>query len=291
MQGLTAVDELRWTDRPELKRPLLVVAFEGLFDAGQAATRAVKRLGEIYDATRLATIDPETFFDFTQQRPLVEIDDEGRRQILWPDNECRAAVVPNGDHDLILLAGIEPHLRWRTFAEALADIVTSTGVELVVTLGANYGMVPHSRPFEVVGSSTNADLAERLGLGRPTYQGPTGAVGVLHDVLDTLGVPVISLRVSAPHYVQGTPNPKAAQALLRRLELVTGIAADPAALDADVREWEQRVEAAVAEDPEVHEYVERLEAQVDRDADPLSRPGDLAAEVEAFLREQGGRDT
>ena len=114
---------------------------------------------------------------------------------------------------------------------------------------------------------------------------------MLHDVLDTLGVPVISLRVSAPHYVQGTPNPKAAQALLRRLELVTGIAADPAALDADVREWEQRVEAAVAEDPEVHEYVERLEAQVDRDADPLSRPGDLAAEVEAFLREQGGRDT
>ncbi len=285
------MDELCWVERTDLNRPLLVIAFEGLFDAGESATRAVHRLAEIYDATDLATIDPESFFDFTQQRPLVEIDDDGHRRIRWPDNLCRAAIVTSGDHDLVLLAGIEPHLRWRTFAECIAELVDELEIGLVVTLGANYGMVPHSRPFEVVGSSSNADLAERLGLGRPSYQGPTGAVGVLHDVLDRRNVPVISLRVSAPHYVQGTPNPKAAQALLRRFELVTGIAADPAALDDDVRDWEQRVEAAVADDSDVHEYVERLEAQIDQDDDPLTRAGDLAAEVEAFLREQGGRDT
>ncbi len=285
------MDELCWVERTDLNRPLLVIAFEGLFDAGESATRAVKRLAEIYDATDLATIDPETFFDFTQQRPLVEIDDDGQRRILWPDNLCRAARVPGGDHDLVLLAGIEPHLRWRTFAECIAELVDELKIGLVVTLGANYGMVPHSRPFEVVGSSSNADLAARLGLGRPSYQGPTGAVGVLHDVLDQRDVPVISLRVSAPHYVQGTPNPKAAQALLRRFELVTGIAADPAALDEDVRDWEHRVEAAVADDSDVHDYVERLEAEIDREDDPLTRAGDLAAEVEAFLREQGGRDS
>ncbi len=285
------MDELIWHERTRLNRPILVVAFRGLFDAGEAATRTVDRLAELYDASTAASVDPETFFDFTQQRPHVELDTEGVRRIRWPANECRVCTVSESRHDLVLMAGTEPHLRWRTFADALLEVVQMLGVELVVTLGSNYGMVPHSRPLEVVGSTTTADLAERLGLGRPSYQGPTGAVGVLHDTLDNEGVPVISLRVSAPHYVQGTPNPKAAQALLRRFELVTGIATDPSALDQDVREWELRVESAVADDSDVREYVERLEAAADLDDDPLTRAGDLAAEVEAFLREQGKRDS
>lgn len=285
-----SVEEVRWVEEPTLRRPLLVMAFEGWFDAGEAATRAVRWLANRHGSRPVADIDPENFFDFTQQRPEIYFDHDGVRRIRWPGNEVTAAEVPGGTHDLLLLAGIEPHLRWGTFSECVVEIVQRLGVEYVVTLGANYGIAPHSRPFEVVGSSSNPDLAGRLGLGHPTYQGPTGLIGVLHDRFVSTLPPVISLRVTAPHYVQGTPNPKAAQALLRRFELVTGVPADPATLDDEVQEWEERVSEAVAEDEEVQQYVAQLEAQVDARTDPLTQAGNLAAEVEAFLREQDPDD-
>lgn len=284
------MEELRWIARDnladDLERPLLVVAFRGLFDASGSATAAVEWLAGRIDHTAIGDVDPETFFDFTQERPEVNFDERGTRVLAWPRNEVLVARTPEGQRDLLMMSGVEPHLRWRTFANALSEVAVITGVATVVTLGAMVGMTPHTRPFSVTGSSTNARLADRLGLGRPSYQGPTGLVGVLHDTLDRAGTPVISLRVSVPHYVPDTPNPKATRALLRWFERVSGVSTSYAELDGPAADWQRQVDAAVAGDADLLHYVKRLEAQTDQTEELIPSGDDLAAELEAFLREQ-----
>ena len=286
------MEELRWTADDQLAagldRPILVVAFRGLFDAARSATSAVEWLAERLDSVQVGDVDPETFFDFTQERPVVEFDDHDVRQIRWATNRVLAVRTAEGQRDLVLVSGVEPHLRWRTFTEALLEAATRSGSRMVVTLGSMSGMSPHTRPPAVTGSSTNRDLADRLGLDQPSYQGPTGVVGVLHDTLDRAGVPVISLRVSVPYYLPDSPNPKATRALLRRFEQVSGIDTAHADLDGPAAEWQSRVEQAVAGDDEVRAHVRRLESQVDQSEDLMPRGDDLAAELEAFLREQDG---
>jgi len=286
------MEELRWTADDQLAagldRPILVVAFRGLFDAAGSATSAVEWLAERLDSVQVGDVDPETFFDFTQERPVVEFDDHDVRWIRWATNRVLAVRTAEGQRDLVLVSGVEPHLRWRTFTEALLQAATRSGSRMVVTLGSMSGMSPHTRPPAVTGSSTNRDLADRLGLDRPSYQGPTGVVGVLHDTLDRAGVPVISLRVSVPYYLPDSPNPKATRALLRRFEQVSGIDTAHADLDGPASEWQSRVEQAVAGDDEVRAHVRRLESQVDQSEDLMPRGDDLAAELEAFLREQDG---
>ena len=218
---------------------------------------------------------------------MVSFDADGLRQLAWPKNLLVAIRTPEGQRDAVVVAGVEPHLRWATFSRALAEAARSSGAESVVTLGSMVGMTPHSRPLTVTGSSTNPNLADRLGLDQPSYQGPTGVVGVLHDTLDQVGIPVISLRVSVPHYVPDAPNPKATRALLRRLGQVTGIDTGHEELDEPAADWQHQVDAAVASDDEIGEYVARLEATVDEDEGLLPSGDDLAAEFEAFLREQG----
>jgi len=275
-----------WRDRRDLDRPVLVVGFEGWFDVAQAATEAVRHLAGRYDAAEVAGIDAEDYFDFTARRPEIRLVG-GDRVIVWPPNDCVGATTPGTGRDLLLLAGTEPHLRWRSFCAELVEIIRATRTELVITVGALADAVPHTRPPMVRGSSTNPDLAARLGLDRPSYQGPTGLIGVLHDRLDREDVPVISLRVAVPHYVANTPNPRASQALLRHLERVTGIPTGYDDLEDRISEWALQVDRAVAEDSEVAAYVRRLEAQADARL-PLDLPSgdDLAAEVERFLREQ-----
>ena len=286
------MEELRWTADDQLAagldRPILVVAFRGLFDAAGSATSAVEWLAERLDSVQVGDVDPETFFDFTQERPVVESDDHDVRWIRWATNRVLAVRTTEGQRDLVLVSGVEPHLRWRTFTEALLEAATRSGSRMVVTLGSMSGMSPHTRPPAVTGSSTNRDLADRLGLDRPSYQGPTGVVGVLHDTLDRAGVPVISLRVSVPYYLPDSPNPKATRALLRRFEQVSGIDTAHADLDGPAAEWQSRVEQAVAGDDEVRAHVRQLESQVDQSEDLMPRGDDLAAELEAFLREQDG---
>ena len=280
------VSELSWISEPDLDRPILAIALKGLFDVAGSATDAVRHLGREFDTTKIAEIDPESFFDFSQERPIVSLDESGIRSLTWPSNEAFAA--PNADgRDLVLLAGIEPHLRWRSFSEAVVELAQKSDAELVVTLGAMVGMAPHTRPLGVVGSATNAELARRMGLGRPSYEGPTGLVGALHDSLDKANLPVISLRVSVPHYVPSPPNPQATRSLLSRFELVTGIKTNHATLDGAAADWRTRVDAAVANDSEMTQYVAELERQVDSSADELLPSGDdLAAELQAFLRDQ-----
>jgi proteasome assembly chaperone (PAC2) family protein len=282
------MSELRWVAPvPELNKPLLVVALKGLFDAAEAATTALDRLARTYDATHIADIDPETFFNFQEERPTVSLDTSGDRVITWPESRCYAVTTPGDTRDLILVSGVEPHLRWRTFADTLLELARETGAEMVITLGAMVGLAPHTRPLGVVGSAANPAVADRLGLGRPSYQGPTGLVGALHDRLDNEGMPVVSLRVSVPHYVPGPPNPEATRSLLARFELVTGVPTDHADLDEAALDWRRRIDTAVENDDELREYVTQLEEQVD-DSEAIPSGDDLAAELEAFLRDQHG---
>ena len=278
--------EVVWDEAPSLQSPLLVVAFEGWFDAGECATGAIQWIIDHYEARRVARIDPEEFFDFQENRPLVEIGEDGERRIRWPS--IGAHVIENDlAHDLVVLSGLEPRMRWRTFCESVVEIARDTKCEMVVTLGAMVAGIPHSRPSAVQGSAASAELARRLGLDRPSYQGPTGIIGTLHDALDNADLPVISLRVGVPHYVAGPPNPKGTRALLAEFEKVTGVRTEYADLDASVLEWEQRVSDAVEQDPEIIGYVRQLEEEADRaEATDLPSGDDLAAEFQKFLREE-----
>jgi proteasome assembly chaperone (PAC2) family protein len=279
------MSELRWVSEPDLNKPLLVVALKGLFDAAEGATTAIERLVRSHNATHIADIDPETFFNFQEERPIVSLDTNGERIITWPEARCYAASTDGEGRDLVLVSGVEPHMRWRTFADTLLELAKSTGAEMVITLGAMVGMAPHTRPLGVVGSAADTAVADRLGLGRPSYQGPTGLVGVLHDRLDNEGMPVVSLRVSVPHYVPGPPNPEATRSLLARFELVTGVNTGHSELDEPALDWRRRIDAAVANDDELRDYVLQLEEQVD-ESEVLPTGDDLAAELEAFLRDQ-----
>ncbi len=280
------MSELQWQRVPALRRPVVVLAFDGWFDAGEAATGAVEWIRDRTVAEILARIDAEEHFDFQQQRPEVRIDERGIRQISWPDTVAHAAALPDASHDLVLVSGVEPHLEWRQFVDHLIEIVELSGAELVVTLGSMAAGVPHTRPPQVSGSSSHAELAEPLGLARPTYEGPTGVVGVLHGELDRRGIPAISLRVSVPHYLGGSPNPRCTRALLEHLERVTGIETAFTELDDEVAEWLGRVEAAVEVDDDVQSYVLGLEEEFDRAVDEMASSTDLAGELERFLRDR-----
>jgi proteasome assembly chaperone (PAC2) family protein len=283
------VTPLTWSTDRTLDRPVLVVALSGLFDAGSAATSAVQHLGRDLPTETIAMIDPEDFYDFQQSRPIVRIGDSGIRDVVWPELHIVATRPGSGQRDLVLLAGVEPHLRWRTFAEVLLEVVQRAGVELVVTMGANPAQVPHTRPPVVFGSSTTAALVIRLGLSRPQYQGPTGVLGVVQAVLDRTGPPAIALRVGVPHYALGDSAPKATVALLRHLEHVTGVPTHHTALSNESLQWEAMVTAAVEADDDVRAYVRQLEALHDRETEQQIASGDgLADEVERFLREQRG---
>ena len=269
-----------------LNRPVLIVAFKGLFDASGSATSALEWLIEKSESENIGEIDSETFFDFTQERPLISFDKNGERALTWPTNKIVAMKTKENERDLLAISGVEPHLRWRTFSELLIELVNKSNAESVLTLGSMVGMTPHSRPLTVTGSSTNPELVERLHLEKPSYQGPTGIVGVLHDALDRSKIPVISLRVSVPHYVPDAPNPKATRALLRRFEQVTGVTTEYEELDGPAADWQKQVDSAVASDDEITAYVTRLETAIDEDENLLPSGDDLAAEFEAFLREQ-----
>lgn len=281
------MNELTWLAEPTLESPILIVALEGLFDIAGAATDAVDHLADrALSSNKIASIDPETFFDFTQQRPTVTQGPDDSRIISWPANDAYELTLDGSVKELVTISGIEPHLRWRTFAQAVREIAQQCGARLVVTLGAMAGLAPHTRALGVVGSASDLALGERLGLGPPSYQGPTGLVGALHVHLHEAGLAVISLRVSVPHYVTQSPNPEATRSLLARLELVTGVTTGHEEFDEDARSWRAQVDAAVASDDEMKRYVAQLEAQVDSAPDLLPDGDAIAAQLQAWLRDQ-----
>jgi proteasome assembly chaperone (PAC2) family protein len=284
---------LRWDRRPNgLRAPALVCAFKGWNDAGESASSALSFLGAGLGAERFAVIDPEEFVDFQATRPTVRLAGGRQREIEWPDIEVFEARIPRAPRDLVILAGPEPAYRWRTFCETVLELAEVLGVQLVVTLGALLADVPHSRPVGVTAFATDDALVDRLALDPPTYEGPTGIVGVLHDACDKAGMPSASLWAAVPHYVAVVPNPKGALALVRRLESLVGITVDAAELEDAAGEYERQVSRAVEMDPEVQAFVEKLERTADEEEgrpDPSKLPsGDvLAREFQRFLRQRG----
>jgi predicted ATP-grasp superfamily ATP-dependent carboligase len=279
-------DELIWEREWPARPSILVLAFAGYFDAANAATGAIDHLIEHTDATRLATIDGDAFFDAQQVRPHVVLEDGVTRTIVWPENTAYANDEAAAGRELVLLSGIEPHYHWRRFTDLLIEIAEHTGAQVVITLGAMPAQVPHSRMPLVHASSANPELVKRFGLHRPRYQGITGIVGALQAELDARGIPAISMQVGVPYYAAGAPNWKAAAALLRNLEHVTGIPTGHSALQERVVEWERLVDDAVSENPEASGYLPQLEAQYDREAaEQIPSSEDLAADFERYLRE------
>jgi proteasome assembly chaperone (PAC2) family protein len=281
---------LRWERRPDgLRAPALVCAFKGWNDAGEAATSALTFMGAAFDATRFALIDPEEFVDFQSTRPSVRLVAGQTRKIEWPDFEFYEARVPRAPRDLILLSGPEPAMRWRTFCDKVIELAEAIGVQLVVTMGALLADVPHTRPVSITGMASDQGLIDRLSLQPPTYEGPTGIVGVLHAACEQAGMPSASLWAAVPHYVAVAPNPKGALALLRRLESLVGVTVDASELETAAADYDRQVTRAVELDPEVQAFVERLERAADEEEGGEDLPsGDvLAREFQRFLRQRG----
>src|SRR5437588_2627155 len=286
------MDYVRWDDRPKLRSPVLVAAFEGWNDAADAATSAARFLRDHWAARQFADIDPETFYDFSATRPQVRLVDGLTREIVWPANELFGASLGGTEHDIIVLLGVEPGLRWRTFAGEIVEVGKELGVELFITLGALLADVPHTRPVRVTGTAADPELVQRLGLQRSRYEGPTGIVGVLHDAFSKAKVPSASLWAAVPHYVAATPSPTAALALVERTAELLSASVATTDLEIAAASYERQVSEVVESDDDVSEYVHRLEENSDEGDDnddiELATGEALAADFERYLREQQG---
>jgi proteasome assembly chaperone (PAC2) family protein len=284
---------LQWEHRPDgLRAPALICGFKGWNDAADAASSALSYVGTALGAQRFATIDPEEFYDFQATRPRVKMVEGQTREIVWPAVELFEARVPRAPRDLILLTGSEPSFRWRTFCQIVVELAEALGTQLVVTMGALLADVPHTRPVSVTGLSSDQALVARLGLAPSSYEGPTGIVGILHAACQQAGLPSASLWAAVPHYIAATPNPKAALALVRKLEGLVGVAVDGSDLESASADYERQVNVAVQSDPDVQAFVERLEqaAGDEPDETPGALPSGetIARDLQRFLRQRGG---
>jgi proteasome assembly chaperone (PAC2) family protein len=285
------VDPVLWEgDPPELRSPALVCAFAGWNDAASAATTALEAVAASLDSEVVARIDPEEFYDFQVNRPTIRLVEGQTREIDWPANTLLSVRVPNAERDLVLLSGVEPNIHWRTFADSIVGAADRLGVEMIVSLGALMADVAHTRPVPITGLASDPDLVEQLGMSRSSYEGPTGIVGVVHDACRRHGMTSASLWAAVPHYVAAVPNPKAALALLRRLEGLTGIAVEASELEDAAEAFTEQVDQAVSANPEIEELVSNLEASQEEDyevSQNMPSADDIAQEFQQFLRQRG----
>jgi predicted ATP-grasp superfamily ATP-dependent carboligase len=277
---------LEFEEVPELDDPVLIAAFEGWNDAGEAATGAVRHLAEVWDAKVIAAFDPEDYYDLQVNRPRVVIEGT-RRRLSWPTTRILVATETGLDRDVVLVQGIEPSLRWRTFSVELLELAHQLGVSTIITVGALLAEVPHTRPIPVTATSDDEAVMHRHDLETSRYEGPTGIVGVLGQLATDAGVPTMSVWAAVPHYAGGSPSPKATLALLGRIESLLGMTVPHGDLEETARAWERGVNELAETDDEVAEYVESLEEAQDT-ADLPEASGDaIAREFERYLR---GRD-
>lgn len=277
-----SADHLSWRHRPTLDKPVVIAAFDGWNDAGDAATWAVRHLDQKWGAEHFAEIDPEEFFDFSAVRPIVELDGD-TRQLHWPANQFSATSEPR---PLILLQGIEPQLRWRTFTEQVLEVARHFDASMIITLGALLAEIPHSRPVTVYGGSDDPVLQERMNLEKSSYEGPTGIVGILNQAAQASGIPTASLWAAVPNYVSGAASPKAALALLERLQDLLDIPIGATDLEIATSAYERQITELVSEDDDTAEYIRTLEEQYDDGELSEPDPTALVEEVEQFLRDQ-----
>jgi proteasome assembly chaperone (PAC2) family protein len=277
----------------------MVCAFQGWNDAGDAASSAVSFLATSLNARRFARIDSEEFYDFQANRPTIRLTkgtgtaaEGGGREIVWPTVEVFEALAPRAPRDLVLVQGTEPSMRWRAFSAHIVELAEALGVQVVVSLGALLADVPHTRPVTMTGFASDPSLVGRLGLAPSSYEGPTGIVGVLHSACLDAGLPSASLWAGVPHYVAAAANPKAALALVRRVEGLIGVSVDVSDLEVAAAEYERQVGLAVQSDPDIQAFVERLERAAESEEAEITPEdvpsGDiLAREFQRFLRQRG----
>ena len=273
---------------PTLRSPMVVAAFEGWNDAGDAATTVVEHLELAWAAEPLAVLDPDDYYDFQVNRPTVALVEGVTRRIEWPTTRISVCSPPGSDRDVVLVHGLEPNMRWRGFCDELLELFHSLEIELVVLIGALLADTPHTRPFPVTGSASDPELISRYDLTQSRYEGPTGIVGVLHDVCTRAEIPAVSFWAQVPHYVSQPPSPKATLALLHRLEDALDLQVPLGELAEQAAEWESTVDDLAGQDAEMAEYVRALEQ---RDGEPQmtqTSGEDLAREFEKFLRRRGG---
>ncbi len=278
------MEDIHWTaDRPDLDRPIMILGFEGWNDAGDAASTAARHIRDRFGGEVFATIDPEEFYDFTTTRPDIRLDG-ANRAIDWPENSF-AAVHTEGGPDLIVMVGVEPQLKWRTYADQIVAMAEDFDVEMVISLGALIADVTHSRPATVYSAAYDLELIERLDLEPSSYEGPTGIVGVTHEALRGSGLGSISLWGTVPSYVPHVTSPKAALSLVNRVAQLLDIAIPCTALEIGAAAYERQISELVSEDEETTEFVARLEEEYDKGMRPEST-AELIEELEQFLRDR-----
>lgn len=281
------MDSVRKFHDPELRNPVALIAFEGWNDASDAASGVIAYIIGQFDAEPFAVIDPEEFIDFHQTRPTVEVEQGITNELAWPATRAYAVHLGDRDHDLLLILGDEPQLRWQSFAQAVEQLLSDSGASQAVLLGAFLGQVPHTIPVPIIGTAGSEEELAMYGLVGADYAGPTGIVGVLSHLFRQAGLPTVSLWAAAPHYLGTNPNPKAMLALLTQAARVLDIPVDATELSEVAGEFEGRVDAAMSASTEFTEYVRRLEEAAAESSQSFDRADadELIAEVEQFLQE------
>lgn len=275
------------TPLPKLDRPVLIAAFEGWNDAGDAASGAVEHLELTWDATLITEVDSDDFYDFQVNRPIIKQIDGVTRAVEWPSTTLSVCRPPKADRDVVLLRGTEPNFRWRAFCDQLLTVFAELHIDSVVILGSLLADTPHTRPVPVTGAGYDADSAKRFGLEQNRYEGPTGITGVLQDACVRAGFPAVSFWAAVPHYVSQPPNPKATVALLQRVEQVLDLAVPLGDLPARAEAWEASVNEMTEDDEDVSDYVRGLEERGDAEAVDVEQHIDadaIAEEFEKYLR-------
>ena len=278
---------------PDLRSPVMVIAFSGWNDAAEAATQATSHLLGCWTDSQLdavpqliAEVDSEEFYDFQVNRPTVYVDDSSVRNLTWPGTKVFALKTPSLTNDFIIVKGVEPSMKWRTFTSELLDLADDCEVDLVISLGAMLADAPHSRPITVSGSGAHPDIAKRLGVEVSRYEGPTGILGVIQDACVRRGIDAVSLWAAIPHYASNAPSPKATLALVNALEDFLEISIPQGSLPEHALQWENEVTALAKEDSDIAEYVKALEESKDALDIPEATGESIARELERFLRRQ-----
>lgn len=273
---------------------LLVVAFEGWNDAGEAASNAARAIRDQLDLQVVTELEPEDYFDYQFNRPTVSIDEAGDRVLEWPGVTLYGPgpqSIPTGSGlGVHVLLGTEPSRGWKTFAAEVIDLLETADVSAVVFLGAMLADVPHTRPISVFASSENAAVRDRFELERSTYEGPVGILSVLGDAAERAGIPTLSIWASVPHYVHNAPSPKATLALLERLEEFVDLEIDRGSLPEDSAAWESGIDALADDDDDMRAYITQLEQARDTVDSPEASGEAIAEEFERYLRRRDGRD-
>ena len=269
---------------PALRAPVMIAAFSGWNDAGEAATGAVNHLLSMWDNTVIANVDPEEFYDYQVNRPQVSIDGSKIRHLTWPGTEITGVNSAELSFDLVIVKGIEPSMRWKSFVSEILDLADDLEVSMIVTLGSLLADTPHTRPISVTGSGSHPEVAKRLGMNVSRYQGPTGILGVIQDGAQKRGIDAVSLWASIPHYASAAPSPKASLALINGLEDFLNISLDQGDLPDHARAWEIAVDEMASEDSDIAEYIKTLEASKDETELPEASGEAIAREFERYLR-------